>query len=103
MDAGDGGRAGSVIEGALMRRFAMITGIADVLCLSLARQEGPAIDVLWGLAFGWLSYLARVLPRVRIAWDGMATGVFCLALFTVGLHRTLRSSAKTSEKPLKTG
>ena len=45
---------------------------------------------LGGLAFGWLAYPARVFPRVRVAWDGVATGVVCLALFTVGLHRTLR-------------
>jgi prepilin-type processing-associated H-X9-DG protein len=72
-----------------MRRIAVLGGIAVSLCLMLAWQGGPAFDTLSGLAFGWLAYPARVLPRVTIGWDGVSTGIVCLALFTVGLHRTL--------------
>ena len=72
-----------------MRRVAMIAGSALVLWVAIALYGGPASDVLVGLVLGWLAYLARVMPHVRIAWDGVATGVLCLVLFTVGLHRTL--------------
>jgi len=72
-----------------MYRLAIITGVALVLGLAVAGLGGPAFGVVLGLASGWLTYPARVLPRVRVAWDGVATGVVCLALFTVGLHRTL--------------
>lgn len=73
-----------------MRRVAIVTGLAVILCVSLASYGGLMIDVLGGLAFGWLAYPARVLPKVTIAWDGVAMGLICLALFTIGLHRTLR-------------
>ncbi len=43
-----------------------------------------------GLAFGWVGYLRRVLPRVRVNGDGVVTGVVCLLLFTVGLQGFLR-------------
>lgn len=72
-----------------MRRLAIITGVAVVLGGVLAWQGKPALEALWWLAAGWLTYPARVFPRIRVAWDGVATGVVCLALFTVGLHRTL--------------
>ena len=73
-----------------MRRVAIVTGVAIVLCLSVASHQGPTPEVLGGLAFGWLAYPARVLPRVTVAWHGVATGVVGLALFTIGLHWTLR-------------
>jgi prepilin-type processing-associated H-X9-DG protein len=74
-----------------MRRVVIIAGVALVLGLgvALALYGGPAPDVLLGLGLGWAAYLARVVPQVKIAWDGVVTGVFCLALFTVGLHQTL--------------
>lgn len=73
-----------------MRRFAIIAGVAVVLGLPITWFGGPTIDVLTGLVFGWMAFCARVFPKIRIAWDGVATGVLCLILFTVGLHRMLR-------------
>lgn len=73
-----------------MRRFAVLAGVAAVVCLVIAWIGGPALDVLIGLAFGWFGYLARVLPAASVAWDGVATGALCLGLFTVGLHRALK-------------
>jgi prepilin-type processing-associated H-X9-DG protein len=73
-----------------MRRVAIIAGVALVLWVALTLSGGPAPDVVVGVSLGWIAYLGRVIPKVRIAWDGVATGVLCLALFTFGLHRTLR-------------
>jgi prepilin-type processing-associated H-X9-DG protein len=73
----------------MMRGGAIIAGIVLVLCLALVLFGGPALDVMVGLSLGWLAYLERVMPKVRIAWDGVASGALCLILFTVGLHRTL--------------
>jgi len=36
---------------------------------------------------GWYFYLANVLPKVTIQWDGVAFFLFGVALFTVLLHR----------------
>jgi prepilin-type processing-associated H-X9-DG protein len=73
-----------------MQRVGIVTGVAVVLGLALASHWGPTSEVLGGLAFGWLFYPARVFPRVTIAWGGVATGLVCLALFTIGLHRILK-------------
>jgi prepilin-type processing-associated H-X9-DG protein len=73
-----------------MRRVALIAGVALVLGVALAVYGGPAWDVIVGLGLGWVAYLVRVVPQVKIAWDGVATAGFCLTLFTVGLHRTLK-------------
>jgi prepilin-type processing-associated H-X9-DG protein len=72
-----------------MRRLFIGTGLAIVLGALLTWLGGPVFEVVWGLASGWVAYAARVLPRVRVSWDGVLTAVVCLALFTVGLHRTL--------------
>lgn len=74
-----------------MRRVAIRAGVAVVILLVIAWHGGPTGDVLGGLAFGWLAYPARILPRVTINGAGVATGLVCLALFTIGLHRTLGS------------
>src|SRR5207244_585092 len=39
---------------------------------------------------GWIFYLMRVLPEIRINWDGVATALLCLVLFTAGAHAFLR-------------
>jgi hypothetical protein len=51
---------------------------------------GAYAEGFHGLAFGWVAYLRRVLPQVRVNGDGVATGVICLVLFTVGLHGFFR-------------
>jgi hypothetical protein len=73
-----------------MCRVAIITGLAVAACFLLVWQGVLVLEVIGGLTLGWLGYLARVLPQVMIAWDGVATAVVCLALFTLGLHRLLR-------------
>lgn len=38
------------------------------------------------LAFGWIKYLERTLPNVRINWDAVALAVICSALVLIGVH-----------------
>ena len=64
-------------------------GVVAALGVALASACWPAFEAVLCLAFGWVAYSMRVLPRVTIAWDGVATGVVCLVLFAIGLHRTL--------------
>jgi prepilin-type processing-associated H-X9-DG protein len=74
----------------MMRRFVLIVAVAAVLCLLIAGRATPASDLLVSLAFGWVAYCVRVLPKVTVAWEGVTTAVVCLALFAFGLHRTLK-------------
>lgn len=65
-------------------------GVLALSVLIIGSAGTPAGELLGRLAFGWVSYLARVVPRVTISWEGVFTGCFCLILFTVGLHLFLR-------------
>jgi prepilin-type processing-associated H-X9-DG protein len=47
------------------------------------------LDFAVTLVGGWVVYLARVVPQVRIDWSGVAMGVICLILFSVGAHAFL--------------
>lgn len=47
------------------------------------------VDFLIAIGFGWVLYLARVLPEVRVNPNGLATGLVCLVLFTAGAHAFL--------------
>ena len=69
-----------------MQRVAIISGVVIVLGLALVSYAGPTSEVLGSAAFGWLFYPARVFPKVTVAWAGVATGLVCLALFTIGWH-----------------
>jgi hypothetical protein len=83
----EGGR-----EGVAMTRRHLVLGLG-VFFAALAASAvagGVYAEGFQGLAFGWVGYLWRVLPRVRVNSDGLATGVVCLVLFTVGLHGLLR-------------
>src|SRR5205823_5759734 len=91
LDADRPGRAGCEPGEALMRRLLFGLGLLLGLGVLLARfGGGPLVQVVGRLAFGWWSYLARVGPRVTVSRDGMITGLACLLLFTIGLHRFLR-------------
>jgi hypothetical protein len=39
------------------------------------------------LLFGWVGFLGRVVPRVHVSADGVATAAVCLTLATFGFHR----------------
>src|SRR5207302_3893193 len=44
-------------------------------------------DFLFQLTCGWMLYLWRAAPHWTVQSEGLLTGVACLAIFTVGLHR----------------
>jgi len=44
------------------------------------------VDFLFNLAFGWIFYLSRVLPQVRVDASGVATVVVCLGALAAGLQ-----------------
>lgn len=68
-----------------------VIAVALILAVGFLLMRGGLVaDIFGGLAFGWAAYLMRVVPQARIAWAGVATAVLCLALFAVGLHRSLR-------------
>jgi prepilin-type processing-associated H-X9-DG protein len=67
-------------------------GLLAVLALLVLACCGLAapLDFVVALVVGWVMFLARVLPRVRVDWAGVATAVVCLTLFAVGSHAFLR-------------
>jgi prepilin-type processing-associated H-X9-DG protein len=69
--------------------FACICALLAAAATSF-RPGQLALDVAARLLFGWYWYLARVVPRLTIARDGVMTALVCLVLFTVGLHLFLR-------------
>ncbi|MHB1422981.1 MAG: DUF1559 family PulG-like putative transporter [Gemmataceae bacterium] len=44
------------------------------------------VDFLFNLAFGWILYLCRVFPQVRVDDSGVAMAAICLAALAVGLQ-----------------
>jgi prepilin-type processing-associated H-X9-DG protein len=73
-----------------MRR-SIIGVILTILGLIFLACGGMALplDFAIALGFGWVMYLARVLPQVGIAWGGVITAALCLPLFLVGSHAFL--------------
>lgn len=65
------------------------------------------LDLLFNLAFGWIIYLYRTLPRVRIDGSGVLTAVVCLGALAIGLQwflrwlagQTPRNAASADEVP----
>jgi hypothetical protein len=75
-----------------MLRVAVGAGVLLVLAsvLGLSGTLGVGGEVLGRLVIGWVMYLNRVLPRIRISWDGVTTALVCLAALMAGLHFFLR-------------
>ena len=71
-------------------RVIVALGSLGAVVVAIACLGELSSEVFGRLLFGWWSYLARVMPRVTVAWDSVATGVVCLVLFTLGLHGFLR-------------
>ncbi len=44
------------------------------------------VDFAVAVVLGWIWYLARTYPAVRVAPEGVATAAVCLVLFIVGSH-----------------
>lgn len=73
-----------------MPRAVKIAGIVLLLwALTFVLPIAFVIEFPLILAFGWIFFLARVAKEVTINWNGVATAVVCLTLFTWGAHRFL--------------
>lgn len=81
----------------MLKRPWLAFGVAGAVLLLLLACCGMDVPLqgLLVLAFGWVFYLARVLPQMRIGIDSAALGLICIALFTLGLHAMLRSGSKS--------
>ncbi len=44
------------------------------------------LDLAGNLALGWLFFLARVIPSMKVDASGVATALLCAALLAVGIH-----------------
>lgn len=64
------------------------SGCLFVILLTCLMPVLP-LDIVLNLAFGWIAFLARVVPEVKVGWGGVATGVVCLTLLVAGSHRFL--------------
>ena len=51
---------------------------------------GQPLILLWTLLFGWVDFLRRVVPEVRLAPGSLAVGVGCLLLVAILGHLALR-------------
>ena len=74
-----------------MRRFAVGLVALEFGLLILLGMDYP---VPWQsvntLLFGWTGFLLRVVPNVRIGWDGVETALVCLIGLAIGTHFFLR-------------
>jgi Protein of unknown function (DUF1559) len=63
----------------------ILGGIA--ICAALGALEwGVPFDVIYQLTLGWILYLIRVVPQIRLDLTGVVTAAFCLTGVLVGLH-----------------
>lgn len=67
-----------------LRIFAL--GSLVLLMLSCLGLDALGMFVLT-LAFGWVLFLIRVVPEIRVDWGGVMVGSACLALFAALAHR----------------
>jgi hypothetical protein len=65
--------------------FAAVIAITLAVVGYLATAEAVA-----ALLFGWLSFLGRVVPQVRVYWPSVILGTAAFVAFTIGLHLFLR-------------
>jgi prepilin-type processing-associated H-X9-DG protein len=62
--------------------FSVVTAAVLLGCLGMVFP----LQLGLYLAFGWVIFLAKVLPQVQVAWSGVALAVICLGAFAVGVH-----------------
>jgi hypothetical protein len=78
--------AGFSICAAVSAIGVLACGLLFLACLGFSWPG----DMLFNLAFGWIFYLRRVLPQVRISISGVATAAVCLGALALGLQWYLR-------------
>ncbi|WP_428308060.1 hypothetical protein [Lacipirellula sp.] len=75
----------------------LFAAIAVVTLIVVGNYATPEAAV--ALVFGWTSFMARVLPQVRVYWPTIIMGVTAFVLFTFGLHwflKQFRASATSA-------
>ena len=69
-----------------MNRFA-VASLLGSLVLATICFPSKAATVILNLLFGWMAYLARVLPKIEIRWDGVVFFLLGTAVFGLLFHR----------------
>lgn len=70
-----------------MRRSFVQVGLGFFVPVLIAfLGNGVPLDLAIAIVFGWFIYLMGVFPKIRVNWDGVATGVVCLVLIAIGSH-----------------
>jgi len=71
-----------------MNRYWLIPLVPLGGCAGLTTlvADHPFWSTLRGLAFGWIRFLARVLPQVDVEWPNLALAAAVLAIFLAGFH-----------------
>lgn len=57
------------------------------LFLLVLALDDAVLKAILLIPFGWFYFLRRVIPIVVVDSGGVVTAIFCLAVFTAGLHR----------------
>jgi hypothetical protein len=87
-----------------MRRFVVwVSSVAGVLYLLACMGIGLPIELVAFTLFGWIWYLARTLPEVKLTSDGVVTAGICLVLVGVGSHFFLAWLYRESRNPARAG
>lgn len=63
--------------------------ILGFTCLCLPNNRNVSA-YLFGIPFGWISFLQRVVPSVQVSREGVLTAVLCLLVLVPGLQVFLR-------------
>ena len=63
-----------------------LSAIAVAIAMLIVVASYATWEAAVAIVFGWASFIARVLPQVRVYWPTIIMGVTAFSLFTVGLH-----------------
>jgi len=50
---------------------------------------GGLLRIIGAVAFGWLEFLKRVIPKIEVSWSGVGMFLLCSILIVAGLHYLL--------------
>ena len=58
-----------------------------LICGVLLPVVSPRISlVVWHLPQGWIGFLKRVVPHLKVNWSGLGMGMVCSVLIVAGIH-----------------
>jgi hypothetical protein len=72
-----------------MKTLAAILSVVVVGSIVLACFTSS--EVVSAVLFGWISFLVRVVPQIKVYWPSVAVGVTAIVLFGAGIHWLGRS------------